>query len=183
MKYINRFYAPSIELLSRDEKGMLSRIVLPQGVGSVTAEQHKALLESETIRDFVKDGYLEFPTCPEFRKIYGINTEARRARERELWGEQEDRANQVPQDLTELTEMVGKQAEELASANAQNADLLARLEKMEAALAAQAAAAPAPAAPAPVKAPEPPAAAPAPVTPPAPPAPAAGQPVPPPPAQ
>lgn len=181
MKYINRFYAPSIELLSRDEKGMLSRITLPQGDGSVTAEQHKILLASETIRDFVKDGYLEFPTCPDFRAMYGVNTEARRARERELWGEQEDRANQVPQDLTELTEMVGKQAEELASANAQNADLLARLEKMEAALAAQTAA-PAPT-PAPVKAPEPPAAAPAPVTPPAPPAPAAGQPAPPPPAQ
>lgn len=136
MRYINRFNAPSISVMVRADDSSLSRIVLKKGEGSVTAEEHDLLLTCEAIRDFVKDGYLSFPNCPDFRAIEGINEAARRARERELWGEQEERKQASPEDLGALTELVGTQAAELTETKAQYAKLLERFEEMDKKLAA-----------------------------------------------
>lgn len=189
MRYINRFYAPSIDVLVRDSEFQVSPISLKNGEGTITTADFDQIKESDTIIAFVKDGYLEFPEDPDMVKIYNETHAARVEREKQLFGDQEDRQNTVPEDVTELTALVGSQAQQLADQASQIASLLKRFDerdasdktdaKAEAKAAKQAAASPAPAAP--VQAPEtspapvappvavPPAAAPvAPVTPPTP---------------
>ena len=124
MKYHNSFYAPSITVLSADKQHQLTSVTLKQGAGILTKAEFDAIKDSPSIIGYVEDGYLDFPASPEMQQRFKMRHEERLARERELWGEQEDRANQPEQDLAALTVLVGSQAQELTDAKAFNADLL-----------------------------------------------------------
>lgn len=124
MKYHNSFYAPSITVLAADKQHQLTSVTLKKGEGTLTKAEFDAIKDSPSIIGYVEDGYLDFPACPEMQERYRTRHEERLARERELWGEQEERLNQPEQDLDALTALVGQQAQELADAKAFNADLV-----------------------------------------------------------
>lgn len=192
MKIFNSHYSPSIGVLVRTAENTVKEIVIPQGESTVTKAEHEVLMKSESVIGFVKDGYLDFPTCSVLGPLHNQTREERLERERELFNAEEQEPD-VSGDLAELTKLVGDQASQLAEAKAENADLaennkklqdgmkdlMARMAAMEAsAAAAKTAQAPAPApAPAPAAKAAPAPAAPTSTTPPAPVAPAPAAPV------
>lgn len=132
MRYINRFYAPSIEVLVRDAEFQVTPIVLKNGEGTITTKDFDQIKGSEMIQAFVKDGYLEFPEDRDMVNIYNATHAERLEREKQLFGDQEDRQNAVPEDVTELTALVGQQAADLADAKSQIAALLKRFDEQDA---------------------------------------------------